>query len=211
MEFGRQAAALIVRNALDSDSPSDGRPGLASYIKYGYIPIEDQVLRPGRHSGEQVSRTVEYAFNDAVAADVQDIFGSANSVDILRRRSRNYANLYETDSGYLRSRFANGSFPSTLLDPTTKYKWLTEGTPSHWLFAAAPHDPYGLAKVVGGTELLIRRLDRFFGVQLGDSGVYVDDHKSSHWHGNEPGHHTPYLSVVVGQLLNAGVLTRHFT
>jgi len=46
-----------------------GRRGLDSYLKYGYIPLEDPV-REGSpvHPGEQVSRTLEYAYDDSVVA-----------------------------------------------------------------------------------------------------------------------------------------------
>ena len=40
------------------------------YAKLGFIPKEDELLLPGRHSGEQVSRTIEYSFDDAVASDL---------------------------------------------------------------------------------------------------------------------------------------------
>ena len=69
------------------------------------------------------------------------------------------------DIRFLRARKFNGEFSSHDLDPARKYPWLTEGTPAHWLFAAAPHDPYGLAELVGGAEVLEGRLDEFFGLR----------------------------------------------
>jgi len=42
-----------------------GRRGLDSYLKYGYIPLEDHI-DDAFHKNEQVSRTLEYAFDDAM-------------------------------------------------------------------------------------------------------------------------------------------------
>jgi len=46
-----------------------GRRALASYLKYGYIPLEDTV-NEAFHKKEQVSRTLEYAFDDYALSTV---------------------------------------------------------------------------------------------------------------------------------------------
>lgn len=46
-----------------------GRRALNSYLKYGYIPLEDSVPE-AFHACEQVSRTLEYAYDDFVLAQV---------------------------------------------------------------------------------------------------------------------------------------------
>lgn len=46
-----------------------GRRALNSYLKYGYIPLEDSVPE-AFHTCEQVSRTLEYAYDDFVLAQV---------------------------------------------------------------------------------------------------------------------------------------------
>jgi putative alpha-1,2-mannosidase len=173
--FARRALDLVLKNALEPNETIDARPGLESYAMRGFIPKEDDVLRPGRHSQEQVSRTIEYAFDDAVASDLarrvgQGASASANAVKsasaTLAGRARNYQNLWDPASGYLRLKKFNGKFGAHHhLDPSRKYPWLCEGTPAHWLFAAAPHDPYGLAELVGGARVLESRLDEFFGLR----------------------------------------------
>ena len=62
------AYSLMRKNAFEynSDYPSykdgKGRRELKSYLKYGYIPLEDTV-REAFYQREQVSRTLEYAYN----------------------------------------------------------------------------------------------------------------------------------------------------
>ena len=46
-----------------------GRRALQSYLKYGYIPLEDSVP-DAFHTKEQVSRTLEYAYDDFVLSQV---------------------------------------------------------------------------------------------------------------------------------------------
>jgi putative alpha-1,2-mannosidase len=75
----------------DSVSYRDGkgRRALASYLKYGFIPLEDEV-RDAFHKKEQVSRTLEYAYDDFVLAQVARKLGKTADYDTLIRRAQNY-------------------------------------------------------------------------------------------------------------------------
>ena len=70
-----EAYALMRKNAFtpnpDSTSYKDGkgRRALDSYLKYGFVPLEDPV-KEAFHRREQVSRTLEYAYDDFVLAQV---------------------------------------------------------------------------------------------------------------------------------------------
>ena len=198
-----------MRNADTTGGPSAARPGLASYIERGYIPVEDAVAVKGGHAGEQVSRTLEYAYNDAVAAGLAGLgAGHAGDVARLQQRSRHYANVYDQSSGFFRGRSSDGTFPREPLDPNGRQPWLTEGSPAHWLFAGTPHDIGGLIKLVGGGAALAARLDAYFALTTSASTtprgarsvrMAIDDGESLHWHGNEPGHHVPFLYAYTGQ------------
>jgi len=64
-----QAFRLMKKNAMEEPPTLElyqggqGRRGLESYLKYGYIPLEDHVPN-AFHGNEQVSRTLDYAFDD---------------------------------------------------------------------------------------------------------------------------------------------------
>ena len=54
-----------------------GRRGLESYLQYHYIPLEDNVW-DAFHKREQVSRTLEYAYDDFVLAQVARKLGKTD-------------------------------------------------------------------------------------------------------------------------------------
>lgn len=63
-----EAYRLMRRNAFEVANDADykngmGRRALTSYLKYGYIPMQDSVPI-AFHKKEQVSRTLEYAYDD---------------------------------------------------------------------------------------------------------------------------------------------------
>ncbi len=55
-------------------------------MKYGYIPLEDHI-DDAFHKNEQVSRTLEYAFDDAMLGEMAQLLG--------RRRMRSYSKSVE--------------------------------------------------------------------------------------------------------------------
>eukprot|EP01038_Epipyxis_sp_PR26KG_P011485 gene11485-15382_t len=68
------AIEKIIQNAMKIPSEEDynegkGRRALNSYMKYGFIPIEDHILQ-SPHPNQQVSRTLEYAYDDYVVAQL---------------------------------------------------------------------------------------------------------------------------------------------
>ena len=91
---------------------------MRSYIEYGYIPLEDSVW-DAFHRREQVSRTLEYAFDDYAMAQTAKALGKANDFKILIKRSKNYRNVYDPGTGYVRGRHADGSWIEPF-DPNVK-------------------------------------------------------------------------------------------
>jgi predicted alpha-1,2-mannosidase len=184
-----EAYRVMRKNAfeINTDSVSyrdgKGRRALASYLKYGFIPLEDEV-RDAFHKKEQVSRTLEYAYDDFVLAQVARKLGKTADYDTLIRRAQNYRNVIDPESGYARGRYADGTWIEPF-DPNQFVPYICEGTPYHYTWYV-PQDVAGLLAQMGGKERFIDRLDRFF-----EEGRY--------WHGNEPGHHIAYLFAYAGE------------
>jgi predicted alpha-1,2-mannosidase len=188
--FDYEAAySLMRRNAFqpntDSASYKDGkgRRALESYLRYGFIPLEDEV-RDAFHRKEQVSRTLEYAYDDFVLAQVAKKLGKTEDYEVLSERARNWRNVIDSESGYARGRHSDSTWAEPF-DPFSTASFICEGTPYHYTWFV-PHDVNGLVEHMGGRERFIERLDKFF-----DGGYY--------WHGNEPGHHIAYLYPFVGE------------
>lgn len=179
----KTAYALMRKNAFDSAKTFEeyksgmGRRALTSYLQYKFIPMEDSVPE-AFHKKEQVSRTLEYAFDDYALSVVAKGLGKTDDHKELRQRSLNYKNVFDTSVGMMRGRYGNGNwFESFQADKREAY--ITEGTPRQYTFYV-PHDVNGLAKLMGGTKALENALDSLF-------------IKNEYWHGNEPGHQIPFL------------------
>lgn len=160
-----------------------GRRALNSYLKYGYIPLEDSV-QEAFHKKEQVSRTLEYAYDDFALACVAKKMGKKNDFDYFLNRSQNYRNVFDASVGNMNGRFADGRFNKNF-NRDQKTSFITEGTPWQYNWYV-PHDVNGLIELMGGKNSFNDTLDRFFG-----AGQY--------WHGNEPGHQIPFLYSFSGQ------------
>lgn len=160
-----------------------GRRALDSYLQYRYIPLEDPVTE-AFHDEEQVSRTLEYAYDDFALALVAEKLGKSEDAEILFKRAMNYLNVIDPESGYARGRHANGSFIEDF-NPFTNQSYITEGYPAHYTWYV-PQDPIGLANAMGGRHKFISKLDSMFSQKI-------------YWHGNEPSHQIAYLYNWVGE------------
>ncbi len=159
-----------------------GRRALAGYMQLGYIPLEDEVL-DAFHQREQVSRTIEYAYDDWAVAQVAKKLGETADYKELMGRSLNYQNVFDPEKGWVCGRFADSSFTGEFGE-NDHLPYITEGTPKHYTFFV-PHDIQGLMELMGGKEKFHSELN-----QLIDNKEY--------WHGNEPSHQIPYLFNYVG-------------
>lgn len=178
------------KNAFQSpDSPDEyrdgmGRRALDTYLRYGYIPLEDSVPY-AYHRREQVSRTLEYAFDDFALSQVARDLGHDTDYRELTARARNYRNVIDPATGYVQGRHADGTFLSDHGSVTGFAPFITEGAPCHYTWYA-PHDVYGLMDAMGGRDAYIARLDSMF------------SHRR-YWHGNEPCHQVAWMYNYAGQ------------
>ena len=183
----RKAYEAMRRNAFEQ--PDDqaykdgmGRRALDSYIKYGYVPLEDSV-KEAFHTREQTSRTLEYAFDDFAVAQMARLLGHDDDYKQLMNRSTNWRHVLNPATGYADGRHADGRWEGCN-DQTHRQPFITEGATCHYTWYV-PHDVDGLAAFMGGRDRFIQKLDTLF-----DYGRY--------WHGNEPCHQVPWLYAAVG-------------
>lgn len=184
-----EAYALMRKNAFEMNTDSvsyrdgKGRRAMESYLKYNYIPLEDPVME-AFHRREQVSRTLEYAYDDFVLAQVAKKLNKTDDYNALIKRAENYRYVIDPETGYARGRYTDGSWAEPF-DPFAFTPFICEGTPYHYTWYV-PQDVSGLIDQMGGKEIFISRLDTFF------EGDY-------YWHGNEPGHHIAYMYAYAGE------------
>lgn len=182
------AYSLMRKNASEIPSSREeyldgkGRRGLASYLKDGYIPLEDHI-DDAFHRNEQVSRTLEYAYDDAMLARFAADLGKSADAKTFAAHGEFWKNVIDPQTGFARGRHADGSW-ETPFDPAGKYTWITEGLPWQYTFFVPQNVP-GLIERVGGTKKFEDKLDQLFSRNLYD-------------HGNEPSHHIAYLYDAAG-------------
>ena len=184
-----RAYRLMRKNAFETPASKQdyadgmGRRALTSYLRYGYIPMEDPV-KEAFHNDEQTSRTLEYAFDDFAVAQMARLLGHDDDYRQLMRRAGNWRNVINPRTGYADGRHADGRFEgNTDLDHRKSY--ITEGATCHYTWYV-PHDPQGLIALLGGPAPFAARLDSLFAL-----GRY--------WHGNEPCHQVPYMFGYAGR------------
>ncbi|WP_229214413.1 GH92 family glycosyl hydrolase [Dyadobacter flavalbus] len=170
-----------------------GRRALESYLRYGYIPLEDSVWQ-AYHKREQVSRTLEYAYDDFCLSVLASGLGFTDDAAKLKKRALNYKNVIDPGTGYARGRYANGKWIADF-DPFVKRSsFITEGSPAQYTWFV-PQDIAGLQSAAGSRNAFTSKLDTLF-----EQGHY--------WHGNEPNHQISYLYAYAGQPWKTQKLTR---
>ena len=182
------AYRYLRQNAFSSPTPEQykdgmGRRALQSYLKYGYVPMEDHVL-DAFHTDEQTSRTLEYAYDDFCLAQLALDFGTEADYHELLGRSVNWLNVINPQTGWADGRHKDGAFENNT-DLTHRKSYITEGATCHYTWYV-PHQVPALIEVMGGPQRFEEKLDSMF-----EQGLY--------WHGNEPCHQIAYLYNYVGR------------
>ena len=194
-----EAYSYLRKNAFESPATRQeyvdgkGRRALESYLKYGYVPLEDGV-EDAFHKKEQTSRTLEYAFDDFALSRLARQLGHNEDAEVLEKRSQNYRNVIDPKLGYANGRYADGTWVDSI-NPFTFNMFITEGAPCHYTWYV-PHDPEGLIGMLGGKENVEAKLDSLFELKR-------------YWHGNEPCHQIVYLYDAVGRPDKAAKWIRH--
>ena len=184
-----KAYAYMRKNAYKTPATEEeyldgkGRRALDSYLEFGYIPLEDEV-NEAFHQQEQVSRTLEYAYNDWCVAQVAQKLGKTNDYNDLSARAANYSNVWDESRGWMNGKYGDGTFYEDF-KANEKQFFITEGTPKQYSWYV-PHDIKGLMLLMGGKDAFSKKLNSLI------------DH-NEYWHGNEPSHQIPYLFNYSGE------------
>jgi predicted alpha-1,2-mannosidase len=170
--------------------------GTPAYIQYGYVPQD-------KH-GWSVTMTLEYAFDDWCIAQVAKKLNQISDYNLFMQRAQSYKVLFDSSTGFMRAKDSNGKFIEPF-DPLLSEHGFDgqyiEGTAwQHSFFV--PHDVEGLAKLYGGKENLVKKLDDLF---MAPSELHGENTSADvsgligqYAHGNEPSHHIIYMYTALG-------------
>ncbi len=178
--------------------------GLENYIKLGYAPYPfARKIRAYHLAG--AGQTLEYAYQDWTLAQLALELEKDEDYNYFLERSKNYQNLYDSKSGYMRPRNRSGKWVGRF-DPFEHGNGFVESNAAQatWF---VPHDYDGLATLMGGKDSLVSRLNADFekaslqGFTAGKSHDKETEKKLSRTpinYGNQPSMQTAYIFNVVG-------------
>lgn len=205
--LGRVDTTELIKGLLKSTEnrhpqiKSTGRWGHEYYNKLGYIPCDVDI-------NESAARTLEYAYDDwCIMQVLKRAKADSAQIQLFKKRSLNYRNLYDKSSGWMRGRTKQGDWEK----PFSPYKWggvFTEGNAIHYTWSVF-HDVQGLIDLMGGEKAFINKLDTVFTMPpLFDNSYYgFTIHEiremqimnmGNYAHGNQPIQHMIYLYNYAG-------------
>ena len=164
--------------------------GLDAYTALGYIPSD--------HEHESVSKTLEYAFDDACISRFAAAHDQPEIATRFARRAAHWKNLAHPESGFLQAK-RQGAWVEGF-DPREVNFNFTEANGWQYLFAPA-HDVAGQVAILGGDSAYLARLEALFSAPIETTGRIQPDITGligQYAHGNEPSHHVSYLSAYAG-------------
>ncbi len=168
------------------------RDGAAEYNAYGYLPDD-------LGYDDSVSKTLEYAWEDAALATLAEALGFSDDAAYYARRSQNYRNLWDAQTAYFRPKNSDGSwcamhpYLTSFIDDVFGTDWFRaycEGSARQWRWGTT-QDPDALVALFGTKETFVRELDRFMRDAAPVRGAV--DPGSGFWIGNQHDIHAPYL------------------
>ena len=153
-----------------------------------------------RRNAEAVSKTLEYAYDDACIARFARALGQKEIAERYAKRSANWQNLFDSTTGFFRGKTADGAWVRDFNPNALTTDSYTEE--NAWQSYFVPHDVPGLIQKLGGDDKFVTRLEQIFDSKekiinfsedvVGLIGMYA--------HGNEPCHHYAYMYAYAGQL-----------
>jgi predicted alpha-1,2-mannosidase len=192
-----------LKHGANNEGPNaTGRRGVQYYNTLGYVPYDVKI-------NENAARTLEYAYDDFAIYQLGKALGKpASEIDIYKKRSQNYRNLFDPQTKLMRGKNKDGSFET----PFNPFKWgdaFTEGNSWHYSWSVF-HDIQGLINLVGGKPQFAAKLDSVFTMPpvFDDSyyGTVIHEiremqiaNMGQYAHGNQPIQHMIYLYNYAGE------------
>ena len=185
--FDAEKAYKAMKNTMLQDER-----GLNQYKKYGYIPYNSV--------DESVTITLEYAYDDWCVAEMAKMLGKQEEYQFFLNRSKAYQYLFDTKSGFMRGKSADGKSWNEPFDPKhSNHREQTDYTEGNaWQHSwFVPHAVDNLIEIHGSKEIFASRLEQLFT----ESSEITGDNVSAditgligqYAHGNEPSHHIAYM------------------
>lgn len=175
-----------------------GRDGILDYKKLGYVPLDYK---------ESVNKTLDYAYGDWCIATIAECLGKTDLAAEYKARALNYKNIFDNGTNLLKARDKDGN---TRPD-WSQFEWsfdYTEGSAWQNSFSVF-HDMAGHAALMGGTDQMIKMIDKLFALPP----IFEVGYRKKEIHemtemasvdfgqcalSNQPSFHIPYIYSYLG-------------
>ena len=141
-ELEEEFLKAMLETATKADPKAiNGRHGLAQYQELGYLSTDYH---------ESVSHTLDYAYSDFCISTCVTKLGQEELAQIYAQYSKNYQNLFDSETGYMRARDVDGKFRPDF----SPYSWGQDYAECSAIQASLGvlHDISGLSQLMGGKE-----------------------------------------------------------
>lgn len=163
---------------------------IGEYVENGYVSEEG--------SPYSVSLTLEYAYNDWCIAQLAKKLGKTAIYDEYMKRAESFRNVFDANTGFMRPKHVDGNWRENFDPMDTHGQGFIEG--NAWNYGLyVPHEIDTMVALMGGKDKFANSLDEIFTTEIADK--YIEQNEDitrdgiigNYVHGNEPGHHIPYL------------------
>ncbi|WP_082422589.1 GH92 family glycosyl hydrolase [Aquimarina longa] len=164
--------------------------GIDSYMAMGYVPQDK--------SNASVSKTLEFAYDDWCIAQIAKKAANEDMHQYYMKRSENYQNVYDPKTNYMRPKLSDGTWRKEFDPMDTHGQGFIEG--NAWNYGLyVPQNIDKMIAMMGGKDEFPKYLDKIFTTEIEEK--YIEKNEDitrdgiigNYVHGNEPGHHIPYL------------------
>ena len=141
-ELEEEFLKAMIETATKADPKAvNGRHGLAQYQELGYLSTDYH---------ESVSHTLDYAYSDFCISTCAAKLGQEELAQIYAQYSKNYQNLFDPETGYMRARDVDGNFRPDF----SPYSWGRDYAECSAVQASLGvlHDISGLSQLMGEKE-----------------------------------------------------------
>jgi predicted alpha-1,2-mannosidase len=190
---------LLLRNATVEGGT---RPYISEYMQKGYISDPDV---PSPHVETKakagVSKTLEYAYDDYSVAQLAKQLGDTANYRIFLQRSKNYKNVFDTTSHFMRGRLENGEWIHPFNPQYPYYEYMYREANAWQVSFYVPHDMKGLIELYGGAARFEAKLDSFFTRPWNPQYIArnVETMVGQYCQGNQPDHEAPFSYYFIGK------------
>jgi predicted alpha-1,2-mannosidase len=194
----KDAYRLLLHNA----NAEGTRHYMNEYLQKGYISDPD-VANPNVETKGRagVSTTLEYAYDDYSVAQIAKKLGDTANYRILMARSKNYKNVFDPSTRFMRGRLENGDWMPNFNPQYPYYEFMYREANAWQVSFYVPHDMPGLIKLYGGPQNFEAKLDSLFTVPWNPNYIArnVETMIGQYCQGNQPDHEAPFSYIFINK------------